>query len=78
MFGLEDKVFSHKNVISKNTQEKTSYLPKAGWKKNSSYLIHLRKVRRIDNWGFLNRLKYGIFTVLNAEVIVIELKREQK
>jgi hypothetical protein len=30
MFSLEDKVFSHKNAIGKNTQGKTSYLPKAG------------------------------------------------
>jgi len=31
MFSLEDKVFSHKNAISKNTHGKTSYLPKAGY-----------------------------------------------
>ena len=30
MFSIRDNVFSHKNAIIKNTQEKTSYLPKVG------------------------------------------------
>jgi len=28
MFSIRDNMFSHKNAIIKNTQEKTSYLPK--------------------------------------------------
>jgi len=30
MFSIGDNVFSHKNATSKNTAEKTSYLPKIG------------------------------------------------
>jgi hypothetical protein len=36
MFSVGDNVFSHKNAISKNIAEKTSYLPKVEYIKSIS------------------------------------------
>jgi hypothetical protein len=38
MFRIGDTAFSDKNAISKNSEEKTSYLPKAGLKLAAQYM----------------------------------------
>ena len=37
MFSVGDMYFFHKNAISKNTAENTSYLPKVCWNKCFSF-----------------------------------------
>ena len=55
MFSLGGNVFSYKNAIIKNTQEKTSYLPKMNIK-----LFNLKNCAKIELPSFFKEMFAGL------------------